>query len=118
MAQKVLVVLIDDLDGTEASETINFAVDGNTYEIDLTAAHAGELREALAPWVGHARKIAAAAAGARAGSGSGGRKRARIDAGQLQDMRRWARENGYQVSGRGRISQEIQRAYQAAHASG
>jgi hypothetical protein len=117
MAQRVLVVLIDDLDGTEASETVKFAVDGNTYEIDLTAAHAGELRQTLAPWVGHARKIAAAA-GARAGSGSGGRKRARIDAGQLQDMRRWARENGYQVSGRGRISQEIQQAYQAAHTSG
>src|SRR5690606_13957198 len=57
MAQKVKVLLIDDLDGSEADETISFAVDGVSYEIDLNSAHSAELRETFAQWIGHARKV-------------------------------------------------------------
>lgn len=119
MAQKVQVVLIDDLDGSEASQTIGFGLDGSTYEIDLTEAHARELRDALATWVAHARKVSGSARAGGAGRATTPRRsKARVDAAQLQEIRRWAKENGHEIKDRGRISQDIQDAYQAAHAAG
>ncbi|HET8769131.1 Lsr2 family protein [Phycicoccus sp. M110.8] len=110
MAQRVNIVLEDDLDGSEADETVSFALDGTTYEIDLSAANAAKLRDALAPYVGHARRASGRRAPARSTSGrSAGAKR------DLADVREWARANGHQVSDRGRISAEIQAAYDKAH---
>ena len=57
MAQKVQVLLVDDLDGGEASETVSFALDGNNYEIDLSGKNATELRDSFAKYVGAARKV-------------------------------------------------------------
>lgn len=112
MAQKVQVLLVDDIDGGTAEETVTFALDGVQYEIDLSAEHAAELRNAFGTWVGHARKVSGR--GSRGGSSSGGSSRPRrsSDAG---DVRSWAKENGYEVSERGRISAEIREAYAAAH---
>ena len=56
MAQKVQVLLVDDLDGGEARETVSFALDGVTYEIDLSEANASKMRDQLAKWIGHARR--------------------------------------------------------------
>ena len=108
MAQRVNIVLEDDLDGSEADETVSFALDGTTYEIDLSADNAAKLRDALAPYVGHGRRASGRRAPARSGGGSsrsGGAKR------DLADVREWARANGHKVSDRGRISAEIQAAY-------
>ena len=108
MAQKVKVLLIDDLDGSDADETISFAVDGVTYEIDLNAEHAAQLRDSLASWVGHARKVkspvARTASARRSRSGS-----------DTAAVREWAKSNGYTVSDRGRISAEVQDAYAKAN---
>ena len=57
MAQKVQVVLVDDLDGGEADETVSFALDGVSYEIDLSSKNAAALRDAFATWVGHGRRV-------------------------------------------------------------
>ena len=113
MAQKVQVILTDDLDGGEADESVQFAVDGVTYEIDLSAANAEALREALAPYVGSARRIGGRSVRRVAGSRPQGAPASRTD---LSDLRAWARENGYQVSDRGRVSSEVRAAYEAAHA--
>jgi hypothetical protein len=108
MAQKVNIVLVDDLDGSEAAETVSFALDGTSYEIDLNDANAAALREALSGYVGHARK------------GSGGTRR-RKSAGSsssssnTKDVREWAKSQGMEVSERGRISADVQQAYDAAH---
>ena len=56
MAQRVHVVLVDDIDGSDAGETVTFGLDGSTYEIDLNEKNAAALREALSPYVGHARR--------------------------------------------------------------
>jgi hypothetical protein len=110
MAQKVQVVLIDDLDGGEAEESVSFSLDGVSYEIDLSASNAEALRESISEWIGHARRISG-----RAGRGrSGGRTRAAAKA-DLADVRSWARENGYAVSDRGRVSAEVMNAYEGAH---
>ncbi len=111
MAQKVNIVLIDDIDkGSEGAETVTFGLDGTTYEIDLNAEHAAELRDALALYIGHGRKVTAGRRG-RARSSSG----AATSGPSAKAVREWARSKGYNVPDRGRIPAEIREAYNAAH---
>ena len=111
MAQKVQVVLIDDLDGGEATETVTFGLDGATYEIDLSENNAAQLRDALAPWVGNGRRISGRA------TRPSGRRGASSPSSSTDTtaIRSWAKENGHKVSERGRISAKVQEAYAAAH---
>ena len=110
MAQRVHVVLVDDIDGSDATETVTFGLDGSTYEIDLNEKNAAALREALAPYIGHARR----SGGARK---AGGRRAAAPAASgpTAAEVREWARENGWDVPDRGRVSAEVRSAYDAAH---
>jgi hypothetical protein len=107
MAQKVQVVLVDDLDGSGADETVSFSLDGVSYEIDLTTAHAAELRDAFATWVGHARRVGGRARVGRRTTGS------RSPSGESAAIREWARANGYKVNDRGRIPADVKAAYDA-----
>lgn len=111
MAQRVNVVLVDDLDGSEATETVKFGLDGVDYEIDLSDGNAAKLREAVALYVGHARRT-----GGRRRSGAATAATSR-DAGgpSAAEIRTWARENGWDVPERGRVSSEVREAYLAAH---
>jgi len=108
MAQKIKVLLIDDVDGTDAVETISFGLDGVQYEIDLSEENAAKLRDDMAHWIGHARR----SGGRRRTSRSSGGSRSSSDAAKI---RTWAREQGYQVSDRGRVPAEIREAYERAH---
>lgn len=113
MAQKVQVILVDDVDGGEADETVTFSLDGVSYEIDLSEGNAESLRESLGEWIGHARRV-----GGRSGSRSRSAGRGKSAASSKTDLslvRSWARDNGYQVSDRGRVSSEVLAAYEAAH---
>ena len=112
MAQRVQVLLVDDIDGGAADETVTFTLDGVSYEIDLTAAHAAELRDSLATWVGHARKVGGRSVARSAGRG---RKAAGSTNGEATLIREWARANGHKVSERGRISAGVRAAYAEAH---
>lgn len=104
MAQRVHIVLEDDIDGSEAAETVSFSLDGVSYEIDLSQANAGKLRDDLAQWVGHARRV-------------GGRKAAgkKPKGGAANDIRAWALAQGMQVSARGRVPAEVREAYEKAN---
>ncbi|MFB7027192.1 MULTISPECIES: Lsr2 family protein [unclassified Streptomyces] len=112
MAQKVQVLLIDDVDGGEADETVTFGLDGRTYEIDLTDKNADKLRELLEPFVRAGRKQ-----GGRVSAGSRGRVSAPRAAGEPtpEELRKWASEHGYEVSSRGRVPASIKEAYAAAN---
>jgi hypothetical protein len=112
MAQRVNVVLVDDIDGTDASETVSFAIDGVDYEIDLSEKHAADLRDAVSLYVGHARRTGGRRKGRGRSSGSGGSGGAGASA---ADIRAWARENGWEVPERGRVSAEVREAYAAAN---
>lgn len=114
MAKKVTVALVDDLDGESAAdETVEFAVDGISYEIDLSSTNAKKLRDQLSVWVDHGRKISGRR---RAGGGSFPRRgRGRVDREQSNAIREWARKDGREVSSRGRIPSEILDAYNAAN---
>jgi hypothetical protein len=109
MAQKVHIVLEDDLDGSEATETVSFALDGTSYEIDLNADNAAQLRDALAAYIGHSRKVAG---GARRGA----RRPVAANGGaSAKEVREWARSNGFDVPDRGRIPAEVRSAFDAAN---
>ncbi|NDL58120.1 histone-like nucleoid-structuring protein Lsr2 [Phytoactinopolyspora mesophila] len=109
MAQKVQVILLDDLDGGEADETINFGLDGASYEIDLSKKNAAKLRDVLAPYVATARKAGTKRARGRARSGAG-----RGSATDTAAVREWARAQGLKVSDRGRIPADILEKYEAS----
>lgn len=114
MARKVQVILSDDLDeNLSADETVSFALDGTTYEIDLSDKNAREMRDVFSRYVSAARKVG------RGGRASGaGRSRAtggRMDREQASAIRDWARKNGHAVSDRGRIPASVVEAYEAAH---
>ncbi|HEU0130263.1 MAG TPA: Lsr2 family protein [Mycobacteriales bacterium] len=113
MAQKIQVMLVCDVceGGKPGSETIPFAVDGSSYEIDLCDKHAKGLRDSVASYVGAARR---ASAGGSRPRGRGGRGSA-ADRQRTQEIRAWARKKGMQVSERGRLSSEIVAQYEAAH---
>lgn len=108
MARKTRVVLTDDIDGSEANQTVSFALDGVAYEIDLNDIHAKQLREQLETWASSGRRI-----GGRRTPGT--RRSTASDPEQTARIREWARENGHEVSDRGRISTSVREAYNAAH---
>ncbi len=110
MAQRQQTILTDDLEGGDspASETVTFALDGVAYEIDLNEQNAKRLRDDLSTWTGHARKQRSGARPARRPRSGGSGQ----DTGAV---RTWARENGYEISDRGRVPGKIVDAYHAAN---
>ena len=108
MAQKVLVSLVDDLDGSEADETVEFGLDGISYQIDLSAKNAEGLRDTLAKYVDKSRRSGGRKRAAKLG---GAGRTAAVDREQNQAIRAWARKNGFAVSDRGRIPTEVVEAY-------
>ncbi|WP_394940552.1 Lsr2 family protein [Psychromicrobium sp. YIM B11713] len=108
MAQKVKIILVDDLDGGNADETVRFGLDGVNYEVDLSSAHAAQLREAVQPFAAVGRKSA--------GRVSKTRQQGAVNrSNEVAQIRAWARENGHTVSDRGRIQAEIVAAYHKAN---
>lgn len=115
MAQKVVVQLVDDLDGSPiedgAGSTVTFAIDGTSYEIDLSDDHAAELRDALAPYLKAGRRVAGTRRSAPRSSGSGGS----AAASEAAAMREWAHAQGMKVSQRGRVGADVVEAYRSSH---
>lgn len=105
MSQRIRVDLIDDVDGSQAEESVEFALDGVSYVIDLSEGNAAELRETLGKWTTVARR-------------AGGRlsRHRHITTGpSAGEIRRWAHEQGMEISERGRIPFEVREAYAKAH---
>ena len=114
MARKVQVLLVDDVDGSTAEETVTFGLDGANYEIDLSDTNAKALRDTLATYVASARKAGRAAGAKTARAGSIAKASPSADRAQNQAIRDWAKRNGLQVSERGRIPADIIEKYHAA----
>jgi len=104
MATKVLTTLQDDIDGSDASETVRFALDGVEWEIDLSDRNANRLRNSLSVFIANGRKV----------GGRRGRKPASSTPTDSQAVRKWAQANGIEVSARGRIPTQIVERYRAA----
>lgn len=112
MAKKTIVEIVDDISGEPladgAGRTVAFSLDQAQYEIDLTHAHADELRAALEPWIAASRRVSGATKAAA--PRRGGSSRASKD---VSAIREWAAANGYQVASRGRIPANVVEAYEA-----
>jgi hypothetical protein len=106
MARRTIVQLEDDLTGGEAAETVTFGLDGRSFELDLNQPNAQELRELLAPYIAAGRSLRTRGAARRSGASS--------DEVDPATIRAWAVANGYAVSSRGRVSQELRAAYKAS----
>lgn len=110
MATRITTTLVDDIDPTqEASETVSFALDGTTYEIDLTEENAQSIRALIGTWAGYARVIA------RPRPVSSGKRRDRNADYDPVAVREWAKSQGIELSERGRISASVIAAYKAGH---
>ncbi|MFC9975308.1 Lsr2 family protein [Spirillospora sp. NPDC050679] len=110
MAQKVEVLLVDDIDGGEADETVTFSLDGITYEIDLSKQNAAKLRKEFEPFVSSARKARKSGARpAKAGTRTAGNRE------RSAEIREWAKRQGIKVNERGRIPATVIEQYEAAH---
>jgi hypothetical protein len=103
MVTRVKTYMVDDLDQSEAAETVTFGIDHVQYELDLSEGNASKLRDALAPWVAHARK-------------TGGRRSASKVSSEIDNraVRAWAQANGIEVSERGRISASVVEQFRAS----
>jgi hypothetical protein len=115
MAQKVQVVLTCDLDDEEvpAAETVTFGFDGSTYAFELCEKHLGEFHDTIQQYIASAR-LADGPRRRRATTTAGPSRRGTPNGVSSSDIRVWARENGYEVSERGRIPAEVRAAYEAA----
>lgn len=106
MSRREVITLEDDIDGSEASETVQFSLDGTRYEIDLNVKNARQLRKALSGYVAHARKA------------KGGKRKApsrpRIIEHSSREIRDWARSQGVNVPDRGRIPAQVREQFQQA----
>lgn len=111
MAQRTILQLIDDLDGSEADETVLFSLDGRSYEIDLTSENADKLRAALSSWATAGRRTSVTRRQGKHAPTDSARRQ------ELEKIRQWGRDNGWQVSDRGRVPQDLQDAYRKAHSS-
>ena len=110
MAKQTTVILVDDLDGSEATEQVLFAVDGTSYEIDLSAQNSAKFREALAPYISAARRRS----GRRSTYASAAPARPTSDREHNQSIREWAATQGMKISERGRIPSNVLEAYRAS----
>jgi nucleoid-associated protein Lsr2 len=127
VAQKTIVTLIDDLTGEEAEDisTVEFALEGVTYEIDLANDNAARLRDNLARYVAAARKVNARRPSVRGadrspgrGAGNGGVARSGYNRDTLKAIREWAKQNGHSVNERGRLPLTVLNAWEANHQAG
>lgn len=110
MTRKTVIELTSDLSGEAAAETVDFSIDRKPYRIDLTTDEASELRDALARYTASGHRMSKQEAAKAFGPAS------RANRVHRTQVREWAKENGYEIGGRGRISQEVQAAYDAAQA--
>ncbi|MEP6463097.1 MAG: Lsr2 family protein [Frankiaceae bacterium] len=118
MAQRVLLVCDLHDDDSPGAETVSFAIDGSSYEVDVCTQHAAALRDAVAPFVGAGRR---AGTGGGSASGGGSSRRGRgtrpsstPDRQRTQEIREWARAHGHQVSDRGRIPVRLVEQFEAS----
>jgi Lsr2 len=110
VAQKVVREFIDDIDGSPAERTFTFAVDGTAYEIDLSSENIAEFKSSIGGFIESARRVRTTSNGHRQRGASTTDLRERRE--RLNEVREWARKNGYSVSDRGRVSAEVLTAFE------
>ena len=116
MAKQTVIRMTDDLDGSEATQTVDFSYRGKTYSIDLNDANASDFDDALAPYVTAAEKTGGGRSSSRSSSGRRAAAPSQRSSGDVDPkaVRAWAEANGVAVSPRGRIKADVLEQYRAA----
>ncbi|WP_188190340.1 histone-like nucleoid-structuring protein Lsr2 [Nonomuraea sp. SYSU D8015] len=114
MAKRIVESFVDDIDGSDAEGTTTFALDGTTYEIDLSGPNREKLEKALAPFITKARAVRAPRGGRGRRAAAAGSARG-LSREKSAEIRKWARDHGLPVSERGRIAATVVKQYEAAH---
>lgn len=109
------LITTDDLDGSTDAETIRFSYNGTSYTIDLAKRNRTAFEKALKPYIDVAEKTSGRRSSAATGRSRSGGRRRRSSAVDLASVRAWARENGIEVSERGRVAQSVIDAYREAN---
>lgn len=109
MAVEVKRTRTDDLDGSEAAETVTFTYEGRAYELDLSAENAAAYHAAMAPFVRAARRARYRDQHRRQGHATHQERSAEI--------RAWAKQRGIKVNRMGRIPAGVIKQFEEAHAS-
>jgi Lsr2 len=120
VAQKTVVTLVDDVDGTEDEniETVRFSVNGVSWEMDLNPDNLTIWNKKIGFYIEHARRaegIRGRGRAVAASNGHGRSKRSTAGRERSADIRAWAKENGHNVSERGRIPAAIEAEYDSSH---
>lgn len=134
MTKELVVRLRDDLDGSDAVESLLFAVRGVEFEIELSAANVARFEAAVGPFVAAARTVKGQpgkrgeAAASRDGVGRRGfeamqRNRverfgvrmSRLTLDDRRAIRAWGREHGFTVGVSGHIATAVLVAFFAAN---
>jgi hypothetical protein len=113
MAREVIEKLVDDLDGGAATETVSFALDGTSYEIDLSKKNAAAFRKSLDRYIKVSRRTSAGGSRRRraAPSANGSKPKREYD---ITQLREWAGANDVAVPSRGRIPRAVVDQYREA----
>lgn len=112
MAARTVVVRVDDLDGSDLGDggsTVSLAFQGVEYQLDLSDDNAAQLEAVLQPYLSVARRAGGRRRGGSQPSTSGK---------NTSEVRAWAKANGHEVNGRGRLPAEVVAAYNAANLPG
>lgn len=111
MARREITQYFDDLDNSPLTDnevnSIRFSVDGNHYILDLSEKNAAAFRSAMEPWITAAHPAPASTPARSASRQTSSAKRSRA-------IREWAREEGIEVSDRGKIPARVVEAYNEA----
>ncbi|MDR6794749.1 hypothetical protein J2X12_004240 [Pseudarthrobacter oxydans] len=111
MAKETKIIIRDDLDGSEDAKSYKFGWGDDQYEIDLSDANAKELQDFLGRYIDAAAKVTSRLPrGERSSAPKSGSNKE-----ELQAIRAWAQKEGLNVAPRGRVAQDIQEKYRAAH---
>ena len=119
MARQVIVQISCDVcESSDSATALEFSIGRSAFEIDLCVEHRAAFTTALAPFVSRARtaRARASAPTSAASAASAARGMARRDPSQTEAIRRWAKDSGFAISGRGRIPGNVEAAYNAQHA--
>ena len=109
MAQTVIVKLTDDIDGGDADETVNFALDGKNYQIDLSKRNAEAMRKAFKLYVDSGRSARSTdARGRNSSAGSAPTLFSQLDSEEKERFRTWANLPNARRIGDSRVNDWIQ----------
>jgi hypothetical protein len=116
MTRTVTETTVCDLGDGDAAETVRFDFGGRAFDIDLCGEHAAAMGPMIDVYGARARAAGARRMQRRAGLAATGRpRRSKASRDHAASVRRWAAQQGIEVSDRGRLPAAVVAKYEAAH---